>query len=245
MSNTDMAFVERVFSLIDDLESERRTEASVRLRISAIIAECGYEHYTITRLPQPKLCLGPAMLVKQWPDHWLKHYDRVGYYQYDPVGKYCFETVEPFFWSDVRYAESDRMAVRIMEEAAEHGLRQGFCVPMHGLSGFQAVASFAGRTPELSRKQRKALHLLSIAAYGWAERRERVHHDENREILSPRERDILIWVALGLTKIEVAERLKISAVTVRTHLDRARSKLGAVNTVNTVVEALRRREIRI
>jgi DNA-binding CsgD family transcriptional regulator len=63
--------------------------------------------------------------------------------------------------------------------------------------------------------------------------------------LSPRERDVLIWTALGLKNSEVAEQLGISALTVRTHLDRSKTKLGAVNTVNAVVEAFRRREIRL
>lgn len=245
MSNFEMSFVDRVFTLIDDLELGGYNQSQARQRIAAIIADCGFEYYTITRLPQPKLRLGPAMLIKRWPDSWLNHYDKSGYYKHDPVGKYCFETLEPFMWVDARCSSTDHLAARVMNEAAEHGLRHGFCVPMQGLSGFQAVASYAGRQLELSSRQRKALHLLSIAAYGWAERLERAHREASGTRLSPRERDVLIWTAVGLTNGEVSERLGISVLTVRTHLDRARVKLGAVNAVNAVVEALRRREIRV
>ena len=44
--------------------------------------------------------------------------------------------------------------------------------------------------------------------------------------LSPREREVLALVAQGLTNAEVAERLFISAHTVRNHLSRCFNKLG-------------------
>lgn len=244
MSDPEMLFVERVFNAIDDLECGIVNLGQASSYIGALIAECGYEYFTITRLPQPKIRLGPAMLIKHWSDEWLTHYDRSGYYKHDPVVRHCFETMEPFVWADVYYGDDDRSG-RVMDEAAEHGYRHGFCVPMQGFLGLQAVASYAGHAPELTSKRRKALHLLSIAAYGWAERTERVRRHVERVALSPREKDVLIWTALGRTNAEVAERLDVSVMTIRTHLERARSKLGALNTVHTVVEALRRREIKI
>jgi LuxR family quorum sensing-dependent transcriptional regulator len=245
MSEAEMKFVERVFGFIDLLEDGGSDEPTARRGISALVSDCGFDHFTITRLPQPKVRLGPAMLLKSWHEPWLKHYDRSGHYRHDPVGRYCFQTTEPFVWSEVRYDADDAMAARVMNEAADHGLAHGFCVPIHGIAGFQAVASYAGRAVEMSARHRRALHLLSIAAYGWAERRERVKREANGVRLSPRERDVLSWTALGLKKGEVAERLGISVLTVRTHLDRCRQKMGTVNTVNTVVEALRRGELRL
>jgi LuxR family quorum sensing-dependent transcriptional regulator len=45
------------------------------------------------------------------------------------------------------------------------------------------------------------------------------------------------------TQGAVAEKIGVAATTVETHLLRAREKLGTVNTVHTVVEALRHRQI--
>ena len=243
MSNSDTHFVERAFSFIDDLETGGVETKCVAARIGAFSSECGFDYFTITRLPQPKLKLGPEMLLSRWHRGWLSYYDRQGLYRYDPVGRHCFETALPFLWSDARYSPDDRMAAKVMGEAAEHGMRGGFCVPMFGPSGFQAVASFAGAGEAPSTVRRRALHLVSIASYGWAERRELRHRDREGEVLSPRERDVLAWTALGLNKADVGERLGISEVTVRTHIDRARLKLGAANTLGAVVEALRRREL--
>lgn len=245
MSNCDAHFVERAFGFIDDLESEQVDARKITAQIGLLSAECGYDYFTVTRLPQPQLKLGPAMLLSRWPRTWLSYYDRQGLYRYDPIGRHCFETALPFRWSDVQYAPEDRMAARVMGEAAEHGMRDGFCVPMFGPSGFQAVASFAGNHEAPSMACRRALHLVSLASYGWAERRETRRRDREGELLSPRERDVLAWTALGLNKADVGERLGISESTVRTLIDRARQKLGAANALAAVVEALRRRELRL
>lgn len=245
MPHSDMNFVEQAFAFIDDVEDNAIEEKRLTCSFGKLASQCGYEYFTITRLPQPRIQLGPAMLLSRWPKVWLSHYDGARYYQHDPVGKHCFETAESFMWSDVRYPDNDRMASRVMNEAAEHGLRHGLCIPMHGLSGFPAVASFAGAAPDLSRRMRNALHLAAIAAYGWLERHESVRREASHMKLSPRERDVLIWTALGKTNGQVGAQLGVSSLTVRSHLERARLKLGAVNAISAVVEALRRREIRL
>jgi DNA-binding CsgD family transcriptional regulator len=44
--------------------------------------------------------------------------------------------------------------------------------------------------------------------------------------LTPREREILAWIACGLTNSEIAETLWIAPNTVRTHLENIYAKLG-------------------
>lgn len=53
----------------------------------------------------------------------------------------------------------------------------------------------------------------------------------NKGILTDREKDILTLKMRGLCDKEVAEQLAISYSTVRTHIDRARLKLGCSNTM--------------
>jgi DNA-binding CsgD family transcriptional regulator len=57
--------------------------------------------------------------------------------------------------------------------------------------------------------------------------------------LTPREREIVGLVALGVTTQEMAERLIISPETVRTHVKSAIEKLGARNRAHAVVLAIR------
>lgn len=59
------------------------------------------------------------------------------------------------------------------------------------------------------------------------------------EPLTDREREVLAAVAEGLTNHEIAEKLFIGFSTVKTHLDHARTKLGARNTTHAAILALR------
>jgi len=58
------------------------------------------------------------------------------------------------------------------------------------------------------------------------------------EPLTPREREVLEWVALGLTNREVARRLRISENTVKNHLKNLLAKLQAGNRTQLVRHAV-------
>lgn len=49
-------------------------------------------------------------------------------------------------------------------------------------------------------------------------------------LLTPREVEVLGWIARGMTAKRIAQLLGISPHTVRTHRDKLRFKLGARNT---------------
>ncbi|MDF3300239.1 response regulator [Streptomyces tropicalis] len=57
------------------------------------------------------------------------------------------------------------------------------------------------------------------------------------ECLTPRERDVVGLVALGLSNDDIAERLFVSPLTAKTHVNRAMTKLGARDRAQLVVIA--------
>jgi DNA-binding NarL/FixJ family response regulator len=60
---------------------------------------------------------------------------------------------------------------------------------------------------------------------------------ESLRVLTDREREVLALVGLGLTNSEVAARLYLSPLTVKTHVSRILGKLGARDRVHLVVIA--------
>jgi DNA-binding CsgD family transcriptional regulator len=67
----------------------------------------------------------------------------------------------------------------------------------------------------------------------------------DRGLLSPRERDCLLWLASGLRTREIAARMGLARVTVDLHLRNARRKLGAATLPQAVAKAVLDRQIRL
>ncbi|WP_170848330.1 LuxR C-terminal-related transcriptional regulator [Devosia sp. YR412] len=64
-------------------------------------------------------------------------------------------------------------------------------------------------------------------------------------VLTPREREVVQWVAQGKTSHEASIIIGISSRTVEQHVQAAMVKLGATNRVQLAVEAAKRGEIEI
>ncbi|MFI1680323.1 response regulator [Streptomyces sp. NPDC020607] len=62
-------------------------------------------------------------------------------------------------------------------------------------------------------------------------------HGERLDALTGREREVLVQVAGGHSNDEIAERLEVSPLTVKTHVNRAMAKLGARDRAQLVVIA--------
>ncbi|MFI7664754.1 response regulator [Nocardia sp. NPDC049526] len=72
-----------------------------------------------------------------------------------------------------------------------------------------------------------------------------VNAAESLEILTAREREVVAMVAEGLSNEEIAEKVYLSPLTVRTHVQRAMSKVGAQNRAQLVVIAFQSGLVRV
>jgi two-component system nitrate/nitrite response regulator NarL len=68
----------------------------------------------------------------------------------------------------------------------------------------------------------------------------RSHAQPGRPTLSPREQEVLVLIAQGLSAPAIAERLHVSPATVKTHLKTLYEKLGVSDRAAAVAEAMRR-----
>ena len=244
-AESSLGRVRDAFDLMDKLE---RVHGDVELRdeLLAFTRSCGLEFFTVTQLPQPCERVAPHMLLTVWPENWLAHYDRCSYYRHDPVVRQCGRTIDPFLWSSVTLdTELQPKATRVMGEASDLGMEEGFCIPIVDVNGFQAVVSMAGPRFALSPHEQRAMHLVGYFAHAAATRISRRQRQRRiSQELSVRERDVLTWLAIGRQAGEVAEILGIGEATVTTHIRRTKEKLGTRNATHTVVEALRLHQIR-
>ncbi len=204
----------------------------------------GFFAYLITNLPLPReMLLHEHILANGWPAEWYAHYNAAGLYRHDPCAALCRNTAHPFLWSDIGKEGLEVSAQRVMDEAAEFGLRQGICVPIHVPFALPAVITVSGEAMELEPAVRQIVQILARQALESVLRTQTDRHHSQKPLLSEREREVLRWVADGKTSWEVSRILSISQHTVLTHQRNAKQKLEAVNNVHAVVKAILRQEI--
>ncbi|WP_426367800.1 response regulator [Streptomyces sp. E-08] len=84
-------------------------------------------------------------------------------------------------------------------------------------------------SPRVTRRLLESFaHQLPVAAPGG---------DERLRLLSPREREVLLHTARGLTNAEIAAALRLAEPTVKKHLGRILAKLGLRDRVQAVIFA--------
>ncbi len=177
-----------------------------------------------------------------WPSEWLERYLRSGYLLRDPVFLRAKSKADPFYWDELApFMDADPMGRRVMEEAREFGLVQGFSAAIQTLDGQTVGFSLAGRRIEVDPDMRGVLTLIASYAIG---RAIAIQHEptlQEKEIrLSAREREALQWAAEGKADWEIGEIMSISEHGADKHMRAARSKLGAMNRTQAVAEAIRR-----
>jgi LuxR family quorum sensing-dependent transcriptional regulator len=228
--------IDQVFDFVETCETLSSVEAVMRA-IRPIVADLGFSSFILTGLPILNQPLESLVLLDSWPSGWIDRYSSQNYFEVDPVGQNVLATTSPFLWGDAPYRRDETLSRRMMGEAAEFGLRDGFCVPIRSARGWQSAFSFAhDRKIEAGPRELAATHLLALTAYG----RLRILHGEElpAKRLTPREREVLAWAAAGKSAWETSALLGISEATVITHLDHIRRKLNAANTTHAVVVAL-------
>lgn len=68
------------------------------------------------------------------------------------------------------------------------------------------------------------------------------NHSEH-PLLTPREQEVLKWIALGYSNEEIAEKLHVSAATIRTHRTNLLHKTGCKNSASLVMWAIKNKII--
>jgi len=184
------------------------------------------------------------VILCDWPVEWLKRYVKRNYVDYDPVVSHMKQLQAPFQWHDAeKSTERTKNSLAVMGDAGEFKLRDGLAFPLVTLDGTIVMVSLGGERTEMSTGEFGMISLVSTYAIG---RAMQLHAQANEAPvvdhveLTGRETECLKWAALGKSEWEISQILGISEHTSEKHLLNAKYKLGAVNRVQAVAEAIRR-----
>jgi LuxR family quorum sensing-dependent transcriptional regulator len=231
------------FDFVDEIE-RMSDQQSVMDRFSHELSRYGFHAWLITGLPNPGDRIDPLMMLNGWPEGWTDLYTKLDFVQNDPVVAHCFRSIVPFQWAEAPYDPlTSPKSKEVMERATDFRMNQGFCVPIHGGDGFQAVVTVAGERIEIDKQIRRALHLMSLYVHSRAAELCSPKEVQPHRLLTRREREVLQWTAAGKTSWEISQILGVAESTITTHIKAAAAKFDTTNRVATIVTALRRGEI--
>lgn len=245
MSHHSFDFATEAFEFIERLDRLQSAQ-DVLDEMARSFALFGFENFVITGLPNLRESFDQVVLLKKWPLGWFEIYAKENYVHVDPVIRLCRNTVQPFEWTEALFdRQLEPRAAEVMDRATDFRMKNGFCLPIHGLNGYEACYSMSGVDLDLSPRTKPAVHLMSMYAF------ERIRQILNplphrgAGLLTPRERETLTWAAAGKSAADTGEILGITERTVTAHMVSACQKLDATNKTQAVARALQYRIIQL
>ncbi|WP_018700244.1 helix-turn-helix transcriptional regulator [Amorphus coralli] len=193
---------------------------------------------------------------------WDRAYRDNQFLDVDPCLPIARTSNTPFTWSDLppieRRGRRKPRAQQLMDAAQDHDYRNGLVIPFHYRDRLGAYYSsvctlFWTTSPrDFVKRLRFDRHEMHMVLLYWAQQavdvstksqngsRVRPPNQEgaNSTYLTEREKEVLLWSALGKTSADTADILQISKDTVDSHIKSSIEKLDATNRTHAVVRAI-------
>jgi DNA-binding CsgD family transcriptional regulator len=177
-----------------------------------------------------------------YPATWVARYLLKRYWRVDPVMREGFRRTAPFDWAEIDRASPKTEA--FFADATRFNIgRNGLCVPLTNPHGHRGILSVSSDLTGDAWADYKAAFLSDFLEVGNA-----LHKRGMKEIfgdeappprLSPREKEMMRWVAAGKEVPDIAIITGLSEHTVRTYLKSGRLKLDCGTMAQAVVKAER------
>ena len=184
--------------------------------------------------------ISPPVLAIDYPSEWIKHYFDKQYLAIDPIVSRTQVMRRPFVWDEMREL-TDRQNT-FMAEAKEAGLTRGVSIPIHGPFGESFSISMASdKSDAAPTKVIRELQVLATSYHTAYFEMVVQSPDALPEpiLLTPRERECLVWSARGKSSWDIGMILGISEDTVNFHIKNSMAKLDAGNRIMAIVKAIR------
>ncbi|TPI35798.1 LuxR family transcriptional regulator [Mesorhizobium sp. B3-1-6] len=234
-----------LYAAISRIDAARSTDAIIQ-EFRSVMGRYGLRNFLITGLPVPHDAdWQREILGDGWPPEWYLRYVSEDHFLHDPCVAQCRHSPQPFLWGDLPAARLFKRARLVMDEAAEFGMKQGICVPVHvPLSGPGVVTAASDRI-ELPPSAMPFIETLCVHTFRSLSALGTPGGGDQPTPLTARERELLEWSAQGKSTEDIACILGVTRNTVESHQRNIRGKLDAINVSHAIVKALRRQEIQI
>ena len=176
-----------------------------------------------------------------YPDNWMEHYRRQGYFDIDPVINHCRLHLTPCLWASNPAARRIGYVTGYFREAVDFGLHAGIGLPTHGPdhSGRLTVSTADTHSAAAHLDQLGELQLLASSVHEVVSRLGRKQNQNQTQVhLTVREIECLRWAADGKTSWEIGQQLGIAERTAIFHLNNSARKLGVIGRRQAIARAM-------
>ncbi|WP_337267847.1 helix-turn-helix transcriptional regulator [Oryzifoliimicrobium ureilyticus] len=239
--------VQSLIQLLSSLGEANNLNQAVE-EIERTLAVYGFDYYRLVQQYGNRQSADSAVLAQKWPAAWLQQYAEKNYAKNDPLMRHLPTVDRPFRWRGVLSKLNDGVRYsrvnKLIKEAARYGLEDGYVFPIHGSHGIIGRFTIAGKPIDLTQLEISLFDAAAKAAFWTITELNNAEPPKHpREIseawLTPRQAEILNYLAEGMTSIEIAERLHISTHTVDWYMTGLQGKLNARNRQHAVALAFR------
>jgi DNA-binding CsgD family transcriptional regulator len=228
--------VTKLEAFLDALEKSQ-TPDDIQSSVEAV-----RDAYGISNAVYHAVNVGPRPYAAlTYSPEWMQYYHDQKYVQVDPVVSGAMRQFHPMEWKQLDW--SSKGSREFLGEAISAGVAsQGISIPIRGPNGQFALFTINDNCNDdswetFSKEYKRDMMLISHFIHKKVVDIFVPEDEQTMAKLSPREKDTLKYLSLGLNRGQISEKLKISEHTLRVYIDSARHKLGALNTVHAVITA--------
>jgi LuxR family transcriptional regulator/LuxR family quorum-sensing system transcriptional regulator CciR len=178
------------------------------------------------------------VFARGFPETWLCDYVNERLYEVDPIPSFAAHATQPFLWSEIGTltaltAPESAFMTRLLQQ----GLGDGLALQVFGpnmRNGYVGVG-FARRNPDLSGPDIRELQAAAQIAHL---RYCTLVPVATPEALTPREREVLGWIARGKSNSVIADILGVSPHTIDTLVRRIYTKLSVADRTTAAIRGI-------
>jgi LuxR family quorum-sensing transcriptional regulator LasR len=213
----------------------------------SVLVEMGraqnFEYTTFVLSTNGALSFGDAFCKSNQSIVWRKIYEQKRHGQIDPIVRHCRSKSSPLVWGEEDFSGRDEERA-LYEQGRAFGAHWGVALPIYGPNGDVGMLSFASSKRFDEEKDNVArrlpeLTLIRDIAYETGLRYARQKANAAVPRLTPCEKEILRWMMLGKTNIEISMIIGKAKATINFHSANILSKLDANSRTVAVVKALK------
>jgi diguanylate cyclase (GGDEF)-like protein len=178
-----------------------------------------------------------SKIITTYPSAWIDKYASEGFASVDPAVRHCLVHCTPFVWTAEAFERAG--AGLVYQEAKLHGVVSGISIPLFDNVGNNAAGISLACRNETCRGLKDIGRVVLFAQY-FQEACSRFsvpYRNSEDGILSTREGACLGWIADGLDKTQIAQRLALPESAIEKVLEQVLLKLDAASLPQAVAQA--------